>query len=87
MDFDTTQLYYSRQQVHRTDVGGDVGGAGGRNMDLMNHDLVDENLINTDIIDENNKVILPAVRRHFREFLRKLVFSVLFFFLLFCQCC
>jgi hypothetical protein len=58
MDFDETRLYYSHQQLQRNQLGGD------------NAEQADADNDQTDN-DNDNSVDLKAVRRHFREFLRK----------------
>ena len=65
MDFDQTRLYFSHQQLQRQPDGADE----------ERQDNADEN---QDDDDENN-VDPSAVRRHFREFLRKFYWSFLDF--------
>jgi hypothetical protein len=60
MDFDETRLYYSHQQLQRNQLGGDNDNA---ERAAGDNDQVDN--------DNDNSVDLKAVRRHFREFLRK----------------
>ena len=74
MDFDSTRLYYSHQQLQRNN-----------NNDDNNVFDVDEygNPIATSVNGNNaasnnggeDQVHLPAVRRHFREFLRKSTYN------------
>jgi hypothetical protein len=58
MDFDSTRLYYSHQQLQRNNNNDDDGDGD-----------IDRNSANNNVMMED-KVHLPAVRRHFREFLR-----------------
>ena len=60
MDFDQTRLYFSHQQLQRQDGGGEEGES----------PETDENQIDDDDINVHPE----AVRRHFREFLRKCFF-------------
>lgn len=60
MDFDEDRIYYSYQNLQSQ-------------TDPNNEDTTDQNGINNaNIIDDDGEVDLRAVRRHFREFLRKL---------------
>ena len=56
MDFDETRLYYSHQRLQRQDAPQDGEG---------------ENNNNNNADAQDDQVELKAVRRHFREFLRK----------------
>ena len=60
MDFDETRLYYSHQQLQQKQPDGDDDDA-----------VAAENAGNGGDTEEDTPVDLPAVRRHFREFLRK----------------
>ena len=60
MDFDLSNLYYSRQQLQREPSAEDDDGL---------HNGEEEE----DVTDGLSEKELDAVRRHFREFLRKLI--------------
>ena len=57
MDFDETRLYYSHQRLQRQDPAQEDGDEGENN--------------NNNADAQDDQVELKAVRRHFREFLRK----------------
>ena len=65
MDFDETRLYYSHQQLQRQRGGENSGGD-------SNNQNGDDDFIEGTVDD----VELSAVRRHFREFLRKFTLIV-----------
>ena len=58
MEFEETRLYYSHQQLHAPQSGADNDG------DDAAPNIMDDN-------DIQDKINMNAVRRHFREFLRK----------------
>jgi len=57
MDFDETRLYYSHQQLQTRNDAADQGG--------------EEDDVAVALDEDDAQVDLQAVRRHFREFLRK----------------
>lgn len=62
MDFDETRIYYTQQQLQlRLD---------GTQEETTNENAI-RNAVSGGDADEDAAVDLPAVRRHFREFLRK----------------
>jgi hypothetical protein len=71
MDFDETRLYYSHQQLQQQSAG---TGENGDNEDGPDGDA--ENAAGVTFNEDDSRVDLQAVRRHFREFLRKLLLSV-----------
>jgi hypothetical protein len=64
MDFDETRLYYSHQQLQQQS-----GGTGENGDNEEDGDA--ENAAGVTFNEDDSRVDLQAVRRHFREFLRK----------------
>jgi hypothetical protein len=72
MDFDETRLYYSHQQLQQQSAG-NTGGENGDDEDGPDGDgAANPNAAaNVTFNEDDSRVDLQAVRRHFREFLRK----------------
>jgi hypothetical protein len=78
MDFDETRLYYSHQQLQQQSAG-NTGGENGDDEDGPDGDgAANPNAAaNVTFNEDDSRVDLQAVRRHFREFLRKLLAMLL----------
>jgi hypothetical protein len=71
MDFDETRLYYSHQQLQQQSAG---TGENGEDEDGPDGDVDNQNAAGVTFNEDDSRVDLQAVRRHFREFLRKLLY-------------
>jgi hypothetical protein len=70
MDFDETRLYYSHQQLQQQSAG---TGENGDHEDGQDGDVANQNAAGVTFNEDDSRVDLQAVRRHFREFLSKLL--------------
>jgi hypothetical protein len=70
MDFDETRLYYSHQQLQQQSAG---TGENGDDEDGPDGDAANPNAAGVTFNEDDSRVDLQAVRRHFREFLSKFI--------------